>query len=244
MHWSCFHFEFEHDPEGDGKLGEGDPDIACSDPNCPARAFDPNPQPPRERHGSTPTASSGTRTSQTAARGKHAGSADASLASHAMACPALRLLLARWVLEELAPDDVPALAMDALADGCDVTEVAVLAGLNRPTRRDVEDELVPLLRRLRIERPTRLGALKTLVDACAAGIVDGSISPAAGAHRLWQWAGIYDRDEALYAQFRRFIGLASMCEDDEEHHQHYEAQIVEEAATLLRAGGLRIVSDD
>jgi hypothetical protein len=36
MHWSCFHYEFEH---------EGDPDIACPDPSCPARRFDPEPQP-------------------------------------------------------------------------------------------------------------------------------------------------------------------------------------------------------
>jgi hypothetical protein len=35
MHWSCFHYEHEHD---------GDPDIACPDPSCPARAFDPEPQ--------------------------------------------------------------------------------------------------------------------------------------------------------------------------------------------------------
>jgi hypothetical protein len=41
MHWACFHYEFEHD-----LTGSGDPDIACADPSCPARAFDPNPQPP------------------------------------------------------------------------------------------------------------------------------------------------------------------------------------------------------
>ena len=40
MHWSCFHYEFEHG------AGRADPDIACRDPACPARAFDPNPQPP------------------------------------------------------------------------------------------------------------------------------------------------------------------------------------------------------
>lgn len=39
MHWACFHYEFEHD------AGSGDPDIACGDPSCPARAFDPNPIP-------------------------------------------------------------------------------------------------------------------------------------------------------------------------------------------------------
>ncbi len=40
MHWACFHYDFEHED------GLGDPDIACQDPCCPARAFDPHPQPP------------------------------------------------------------------------------------------------------------------------------------------------------------------------------------------------------
>jgi hypothetical protein len=36
MHWSCFHYEFEH-----GSMSSSpDPDIACADPGCPARAFD------------------------------------------------------------------------------------------------------------------------------------------------------------------------------------------------------------
>ena len=39
MHWLCFHYEFEH------FNGEGDPDEACGDPSCPARAFDPDPPP-------------------------------------------------------------------------------------------------------------------------------------------------------------------------------------------------------
>jgi len=42
MHWACFHYEFEHEVAG----RSADPDIACGDPSCPARAFDPNPQPP------------------------------------------------------------------------------------------------------------------------------------------------------------------------------------------------------
>lgn len=39
MHWACFHYEFEHFD------GAGDPDVACADPSCPARSFDPAPQP-------------------------------------------------------------------------------------------------------------------------------------------------------------------------------------------------------
>lgn len=41
MHWSCFHYEFEHEGAG----ASPDPDIACRDPKCPARAFDPDAQP-------------------------------------------------------------------------------------------------------------------------------------------------------------------------------------------------------
>lgn len=42
MHWSCFHYEFEHQEAGSG---DGDPDIACRDPAGPARAFDREAQP-------------------------------------------------------------------------------------------------------------------------------------------------------------------------------------------------------
>jgi hypothetical protein len=42
MHWSCFHYEFEHQAAGST---DDDPDIACRDPSCPARAFDREAQP-------------------------------------------------------------------------------------------------------------------------------------------------------------------------------------------------------
>jgi hypothetical protein len=39
MHWVCFHYEFEHE------ASSADPDIACKNPSCPARAFDHQGQP-------------------------------------------------------------------------------------------------------------------------------------------------------------------------------------------------------
>lgn len=42
MHWSCFHYAFEHRMAGSA---DDDPDIACRDPSCPARAFDSQAQP-------------------------------------------------------------------------------------------------------------------------------------------------------------------------------------------------------
>lgn len=34
MHWTCFHFEFEH--------GDYDPDEACDDPSCPWHRLSPS----------------------------------------------------------------------------------------------------------------------------------------------------------------------------------------------------------
>lgn len=154
------------------------------------------------------------------------------------------LLLARWVLELLAPEEVPDLATTALLDGCTAQSVAVLAGLSRPTRGDVEDELPRLLSDLRTCRPTEREALKALVDDTAHRIAEGSLPPIEGANDLW-WLWGYardpDDDPALWAQFLPFISLASQVEDEgSEHSGEDEADIVRAATALLENGGLRI----
>src|SRR3954469_8112315 len=102
------------------------------------------------------------------------------------------LLLARWVLERLAPEAVPRLAAagrggggGALERGCESPALASLAGAQRPTRSDVEDELPRLLQDLGRRRPSELEALKTLVDDCAARIAHGEVDPVAGAADIW-----------------------------------------------------------
>jgi hypothetical protein len=52
MHWLSFRLEFEHLIEGEVP---GDPDIACRDPRCPARAFDDLAQPGWETDSSAPS---------------------------------------------------------------------------------------------------------------------------------------------------------------------------------------------
>lgn len=104
----------------------------------------------------------------------------------------------------------------------------------------VEDELTPLLQRLRVGRPDKLAALKTVVDACAKQMVEGTLNPSAGAHRLWLWAHeVYDRRE-LFDELAIFVGLASEWDDHEDYRAEYEVQMVEEATKLLAAGGLRL----
>jgi hypothetical protein len=150
--------------------------------------------------------------------------------------------LAAWELGVLAPEDVPALAVAALEGGCELREVAVLAGLERPLRGDVDDEVRDLLRRIGWSRPTREEALKTVVDALARRIVDGSVDPAVGAHRLWRLSHQVFNGP-LFSQLAIFVGLASEWDDHPPSRSAIAAQIVEEAGALVAAGGLRLAQD-
>lgn len=121
--------------------------------------------------------------------------------------------------------------------------MAVLAGLEKPARADVEDHLPDLLRVIAIERPSYDEALKTLIDATTHKIVDGELDPVAGASHIWMLWG-YSREpgsgSAAWRDVRLFIGLASECENPGPHVRRYKADIVEEAQALLERGGLRI----
>jgi hypothetical protein len=74
-------------------------------------------------------------------------------------------LLARWVLDDLAPEDVPGLAVQALQAGCAASEVAALAGLDRPSRREIDAELPGLLLHLGLARLDRREALRVVGNA-------------------------------------------------------------------------------
>jgi hypothetical protein len=153
------------------------------------------------------------------------------------------LLLAEWVHGRLASEDVPRLAVEAIERGCSSPAVAVLAGARHPTRADVEDELPALLRELGRRRPSELEALKTLVDDCAARIVDGEIEPVAGASHIWSlWGYAADPDNRpeLWPDIAQFVGFARECENPGPHVAEYTADIAEEARALLDRGGLNI----
>jgi hypothetical protein len=152
----------------------------------------------------------------------------------------LVLPLAEWELGLLAPECVPEPAVAALERGCEANEVAVLAGLNRPLRGEVEAELAGLLRRVGVARPSRAEALKIVVDARARAIVDGALSPADGAHELWRLANDFWGDEVVRDQLVVFVGLASEWDDHPDWRTSYEVQIVEAARALQMRGGLRL----
>jgi hypothetical protein len=148
-------------------------------------------------------------------------------------------LIARWVLEDLGPEEVPGLAVDALEAGCGASSVAVLAGLDHPTRREVEAELPELLRHLGLIRPDRREALRIAGNACAHHMVDGSIAPLAGARRL-SWIANEFWGTDTFEQLSIFVGLASEWDDHPQHRASGEADMMAAAVALLDRGGIRV----
>jgi hypothetical protein len=152
----------------------------------------------------------------------------------------LELALARWVLNELPPEDVPMVATEALVHGCRAMSIAVLAGLQRPTSADVEAELPALLEELRVSLPGRREALKIHVDAVARDIVLGVVTPSVGASRISSAAD--ERDE-LWDQFGTFVGLAVEYAEENRPASELDLETVARAKALLAAGGLQITPD-
>ena len=151
----------------------------------------------------------------------------------------LELALARWVLNELPPEDVPMVATEALVHGCNAMSVAVLAGLQRPTSADIEEELPALLEELRVSLPERREALKIHVDAVARDIVLGVVTPSVGASQISSASYAAERGE-LWDQFATFVGLALEYEEENRPAAELDPVTVADAKALLAAGGLQI----
>ena len=151
----------------------------------------------------------------------------------------LELALARWVLDVLAPEDVPFVATEALVRGCNAESVAVLAGLQRPTTADVLDELPALLEELRVSLPERREALKIHVDAVARDIVLGVVTPRVGAIQIGS-ASYGDERGELWDQFATFVGLAVEYDEENRPASELDPETVAGAKALLAVGGLQI----
>jgi ABC-type ATPase involved in cell division len=133
---------------------------------------------------------------------------------------------------------VPDLAVEALAAGCDASELGVLATLSRPTRIQVEDELPALLARLDAQRPSRRRAVEIVVDDYAMQVADGVIEASAGAHKLWRLANGFYEDRRVFSQVAIFVGLASEWDDHPDARAAIETQIVAEARAFVESGGI------
>jgi hypothetical protein len=152
------------------------------------------------------------------------------------------LLLAEWVLGRLAPEDVPDLAVAALQHGCGSAAVAALAGLQRPTRSEVEEEIPRLLCDLGVSRQSKPEALKRLVDTCAHQIAIGEVEPLAGAERIVTlWSSNFEPDSHLltWLDIRPFSAVTG-SETAAQSIGSTATSVVEHATDLLQRGGLNV----
>lgn len=145
----------------------------------------------------------------------------------------LRLLQARWQLELLAPEEVPALATDLLANRHDGPAIRQLAGLLAPTNREVA---------LLVGRACREAALDPLSDDeaqwlivydAARRIASGEAEPHAGAGEIAARCIALDYPEPL----RGFVYLWSDYDEDPHDTAWFDREIRESAAELLRSRG-------
>jgi hypothetical protein len=141
------------------------------------------------------------------------------------------LELAAWRLAagDLASDDLPDIATEALVWGLDSPALRVLAGQSRRDVRDSADLFRVALDELGIELPDADDAHWRLARHTAAQIVAGRIGAARGAGDLWR-AYLEVRDNG---DLRVFVGLASLLDDHPEDAGQIEARIVAAARELL-----------
>jgi hypothetical protein len=126
-----------------------------------------------------------------------------------------------YLLHFCPPEELPWVAVNELLAGRGGDAVAQLAGMDRPTSRDVEEILDSALQELGIERLTPREAWTRRVGGYLDDIVAGSVDPGVGAFRLWELqVQNPDReldldDRAVHLLYWITWGLGAMVDDEE-----------------------------
>jgi hypothetical protein len=141
----------------------------------------------------------------------------------------------RYATGELATEDLPDIAADALTRGIDSPALRILAGQARADVRESADLFLAALDELGIDLPDPDSAHWQLARRTAAGIVAGQVRPAHGASELWR-AYLKVKDSG---DLRIFVGLGSLLDDHPQDAGQIEEQIVTAARELLARAGPR-----
>jgi hypothetical protein len=137
-----------------------------------------------------------------------------------------RTIVARWSLELLSGEELPALAGDLLQNGYDNQALREVAGLVRPTLRDAEETFNRGMLQAGFTRLATPQAVRLLAWDVAKGIVDEEIAPESGARQLaGLWSGSRGIDELV-----AFYG----CTDQYDDHPEARSEIEDEIRALAR----------
>ena len=142
----------------------------------------------------------------------------------------VRQALLRLTVGDLAAEELPDLAADALTRGLDSPSLRMLAGARRGEYDENRRLFVAAMKELGVDAPPAGAAIRELVRFWASELVAGALTPYEGARRIW-WQGweTLGRPDELTV----FVGLASQWEDHPGQRTEYERHIVTAARKLL-----------
>jgi hypothetical protein len=146
----------------------------------------------------------------------------------------MRSVGVRVLAGELASEELPMIAAQALADGVDSPSLRELAGLSHGEFREAGELLIQVVKELGLpELPDEDQAAWEMACSYARRIVYGAIAPVEGAHAIAWHAGRLRFPEPL----AKFAYLADLWEDNAAGRAQLEQDIEREAATMLREMG-------
>jgi hypothetical protein len=144
----------------------------------------------------------------------------------------LDLFVAKWYCSKVGPEDMPAFAADALEAGYDGPSLRRLAGLIKPTSRDVGRLFQDALSEIgKIKIRSKEQAVLSLSRTVASEIVDGRLDPIEGAGILARYAGMLGYP-AFLAEFLQLSEMPSWREYAPPQSQIVK-DIIEHAQLLL-----------
>lgn len=140
----------------------------------------------------------------------------------------------RVLAGDLASEELPMIAAQALAEGLDGPSLRELAGLSRGEYREARELLDQVVDELGLpELPDEDQAVWEVVVSYARRLVSGVITPVDGAHAIAAYGGSLGFPEPLAT----FAFLADLWEDNAAERGQLEQDMVREAEAMLREVG-------
>jgi hypothetical protein len=139
----------------------------------------------------------------------------------------LILAQALWVLDLLAIDQLPEIAVNALIAGKDSQALRLLAGLTRMEATNTPELFRRALIELDLPEIDRISAARIYASSVSQQIIDGEIEPQEGANKLWD-ASIQVNDQNFH-ELDPFIYAASELPSRPEDRDFFNHAIINEA---------------
>jgi hypothetical protein len=141
------------------------------------------------------------------------------------------LFVAKWYCSRVGPEDMPGFAADALEAGYDGPALRRLAGLMKPTSREVDNLFQSALREIGTKIQSKEQAVFALSRITAANIVDGRLDPIEGAGILATYAMMLHYPPLLVQFFQ--LADAPLWGEYAPPRSQLIKDIIEEARSLL-----------